>query len=317
MSTYHVPVMLDACMDALAIKPNGVYVDATTGGGGHSAAILRHLSPTGKLICLDQDADALCAAKARLGSPENVDYIHANFRDLAIVLRESAPQGIDGILFDLGVSSYQLDTPTRGFAIRYQGPLDMRMDQHSNSETAAELIDRISEAELVDLLFTFGEEPRARRIAKSIVDSRPITTTEGLVDAVRRAMPSGTRPGQVHPATKVFQALRIAVNQELDVLPVAIRASINALADGGRIAVMSYHSLEDRITKRIFGEGTGKVLAADGWSVTDVPQVLSLVNRKPMIPTDAEIRLNLRSRSAKLRVAEKLASGSAIGRVRQ
>jgi len=313
MSTYHVPVMLDECIEGLNIKPNGIYVDATTGGGGHSIRIHERLSKDGRLICLDQDSDALAAAKVRLGSPQNVNFVKSNFGELGGVIAELAPQGVDGILFDLGVSSFQLDTPQRGFAIRFKGPLDMRMDQTSDGETAADLVNRLPEAELADILFTYGEESRSRRIAKAIVDARPLSTTEDLVDAVRRAMPTGTRPGQVHPATKVFQALRIAVNDELGVLPRAIVAGINGLAENGRIVVMSYHSLEDRVVKRIFTEGAGKSIASDGWSVTDLPKVLELVTRKGISPSDTEQRLNPRSRSAKLRVAERIAAGMLHG----
>lgn len=315
MSTYHVPVMLAECIDGLSIKSGGTYIDATTGGGGHSAAILEKLAGTGRLICLDQDLDALTAAKLRLSSHHNVDFVQSNFGEIAQVISKQAPDGVDGILFDLGVSSFQLDTPGRGFAIRFKGPLDMRMDQTSHAETAADLVNRLPEAELADILFTYGEESRSRRIAKAIVDSRPLVTTDDLVDAVRRAMPTGTRPGQVHPATKVFQALRIAVNNELGVLPTAITGALNGLAIGGRIVVMSYHSLEDRIVKRILAEGAGKAIAADGWTVTEMPKVLNLVTRKGVGPSDAELRLNPRSRSAKLRVAERVSSGliNAVG----
>ncbi|MFM7188426.1 MAG: 16S rRNA (cytosine(1402)-N(4))-methyltransferase RsmH [Armatimonadota bacterium] len=313
MSTYHVPVMLEECIDGLSIKPGGTYVDATTGGGGHSAAILDQLAGTGKLICLDQDRDALASAKLRLGSQQNVCFVQSNFGRIAEVIAEYSPAGVDGVLFDLGVSSYQLDTPGRGFAIRYNGPLDMRMDQESDAETAADLVNRLPESEIADIFFTYGEESRGRRIAKAIVDARPLLTTEDLVDAVRRAMPTGTRPGQVHPATKVFQALRIAVNSELDVLPSAIIGAINALAIGGRIVVMSYHSLEDRIVKRILSEGAGKAIASDGWTVTDRQKVLNLVTRKGVGPSETELRLNPRSRSAKLRVAERMSTDLIIG----
>ena len=309
MSTYHVPVMLNECIDGLNIKLGGTYIDATTGGGGHSVVIHERLSGTGRLICLDQDSDALAAAKIRLGSPENVSFVQANFGDLAKVIAEHASSGVDGILFDLGVSSFQLDTPGRGFAIRFKGPLDMRMDQTSHGETAADLVNRLPEAEIADILFTYGEESRSRRIAKAIVDARPLATTEDLVDAVRRAMPTGTRAGQVHPATKVFQALRIAVNDELGVLPKAVGAAVNGLAVGGRIVVMSYHSLEDRVVKRILTEAAGKSMASDGWTVTDVPKFLELITRKGIGPSDSEQRLNPRSRSAKLRIAERIATG--------
>lgn len=307
--------MLAECIDGLSIRSGGTYIDATTGGGGHSEAILEKLAGSGRLICLDQDLDALAAAKLRLSSYHNVDFVQSNFCEIAQVISKHAPDGVDGILFDLGVSSFQLDTPGRGFAIRFKGPLDMRMDQTSHAETAADLVNRLPEAELADILFTYGEESRSRRIAKAIVDSRPLVTTDDLVDAVRRAMPTGTRPGQVHPATKVFQALRIAVNNELGVLPTAIAGAINGLAIGGRIVVMSYHSLEDRIVKRILAEGAGKAIAADGWTVTEMPKLLNLVTRKGVGPSDAELRLNPRSRSAKLRVAERVSNGliNAVG----
>lgn len=305
--------MLNECIDGLSIKTGGTYIDATTGGGGHSVLICERLAGTGKLICLDQDSDALAAAKLRLGSPGNVSFVQANFGDLTKVIAEHASSGVDGILFDLGVSSFQLDTPGRGFAIRFKGPLDMRMDQTSDGETAADLVNRLPEAEIADLLFTYGEESRGRRIAKAIVDARPLKTTEDLVDAVRRAMPTGTRAGQVHPATKVFQALRIAVNDELGVLPKAIGAAVNGLAVGGRIVVMSYHSLEDRVVKRILTEAAGKSMASDGWTVTDVPKFLDLITRKGVGPSDTEQRLNPRSRSAKLRIAERISTGMLQG----
>ena len=305
--------MLNECIDGLSIKPGGTSIDATTGGGGHSVLICERLAGTGKLICLDQDSDALAAAKLRLGSPGNVSFVQANFCDLTKVIAEHASSGVDGILFDLGVSSFQLDTPGRGFAIRFKGPLDMRMDQTSDGETAADLVNRLPEAEIAELLFTYGEESRGRRIAKAIVDARPLKTTEDLVDAVRRAMPTGTRAGQVHPATKVFQALRIAVNDELGVLPKAIGAAVNGLAIGGRIVVMSYHSLEDRVVKRILSEAAGKSMASDGWTVTDVPKFLDLITRKGVGPSDTEQRLNPRSRSAKLRIAERITTGMLQG----
>lgn len=313
MATYHVPVMLTECIDGLNIRPDGTYLDATTGGGGHSIEILKQLSGHGRLICLDQDKDALSAAQARLGAVNNVSFVQANFGQVASVIAEYAPHGVDGILFDLGVSSYQLDTPSRGFAIRFKGPLDMRMDQTSDSETAADIVNRLPEAELADILYTYGEESRSRRIAKAIVDARPLTTTDDLVDAVRKAMPTGTRPGQVHPATKVFQALRIVVNDELSVLPKAIVGAVNGLTLGGRIVVMSYHSLEDRIVKRILTSGTGKSIASDGWTVNEVPKILELITRKGLSPAESEQRINPRSRSAKLRIAERTALGDLNG----
>ena len=217
---------------------------------------------------------------------------------------------VDGVLMDLGVSSHQLDTPGRGFSFRGMGPLDMRMNGSGDGETAAELLNRLSEAEIARILFTYGEESRSRRIASEIVRRRqikPLATTEDLADAVRGAMPYRTRPGEIHPATKTFQAVRIAVNRELDVLETALREAAASLEVGGRLVVIAYHSLEDRIVKNVFAELSGKRIGSDMPDPEPVAApILTLVTRKPLVPTDDEVRRNPRSRSAKLRVAEKI-----------
>ena len=238
---YHVPVMLAEVLDALNAAPGRRIVDATLGGGGHAVVIAERLAPGGTVIGLDQDKNALdeAARKFAEGPKEvNVRFRQTNFSDIGVALDAEGFAEVDGVLFDLGVSSYQLDTAERGFAIRYVGPLDMRMNQGSG-ETAAELLNRLPESEIVRILFEYGEESRARKIAAAIVRRRqqtPLATTEDLVDAVRDAMPFRTRPGEIHPATKVFQAVRIAVNGELDVLESALRTAAARLAVGGAVS---------------------------------------------------------------------------------
>jgi 16S rRNA (cytosine1402-N4)-methyltransferase len=306
MSAYHTPVLLAEILELMAPAPTKVFVDGTLGGGGHAHAIAERLRPGGLLLGLDQDRDALAEAAIALETVQDTIRLrHANFAQILDAVAAEGLPAVDGVLLDLGVSSHQLDVPSRGFAFRSQGPLDMRMDP-SRGETAAELIDRLSEAELTRVLFEYGEESRARRIAAQIVRARPIATTEALVDAVRRAMPLRTRPGQIHPATRTFQALRIAVNDELGALTRGLHAAVHALAPGGRIAVISYHSLEDRIVKETFNTLSGKRVGSDLPDPTPVPDpVLTIITRKPVIPGDDEIRANPRARSAKLRVAER------------
>ncbi len=304
--SYHTPVMLAECLEALSLGPDKTILDGTLGGGGHSASISEHLGPGGTLIGLDQDPDALDAAGKRLESaPCQVKLVRSNFENIEAALDELKITRVDGVLLDLGVSSYQLDTPGRGFAFRSQGPLDMRMNPETE-ESAAELLMRLSEKEIATILFEYGEENRSRRIAAEIVRARPLKTTEDLADAVRRAMPGGTRPGQVHPATKTFQAVRIAVNDELGVLERGLQASVNRLNPGGRLVVLSYHSLEDRIVKTTFNTLSGKREGSDFPDTAPLPEpTLTVLTKKPLGPTDDEVRRNPRARSARLRVAEK------------
>ncbi|GAB4453624.1 MAG: 16S rRNA (cytosine(1402)-N(4))-methyltransferase RsmH [Armatimonadaceae bacterium] len=311
MSAYHTPVLLAETRDALTLAPGRRVVDATLGGGGHTQEIVSRIAPGGTLIALDQDPDALQEAQRAVVVPESVTvhWVRTNFAGIATAVQESGVGEVDGVLFDLGVSSHQLDTAERGFAIRYTGPLDMRMDPESDAETAADLLNRLPEAEIARILFEYGEEARSRRIAAEIVrrrNTKPLETTEDLVDAVRGAMPMRTRPGEIHPATKTFQAVRIAVNRELEVLEQALHAAIRVLAPGGRLVVISYHSLEDRIVKNILAEQSGKRTGSDLPDPTPPPPPqVRLATKKPVTPTEDEVRRNPRARSAKMRVAEK------------
>jgi 16S rRNA (cytosine1402-N4)-methyltransferase len=314
MSVYHTPVLLEEVLEALNLAPGKRIVDATLGGGGHAQEIAKKIIPGGTLIGLDQDQDALTEALPVLteavGGQAAVRLRQTNFAEIASAVTAEGLSGVDGILMDLGVSSHQLDTARRGFAFRYNGPLDMRMNAESEDETAADLLNRLPEAEIARILFEYGEEDRSRRIASEIVRRRsqkPLETTEDLVDAVRGAMPFRTRPGQIHPATKTFQAVRIAVNRELDVLETALRGAAEILAEGGRLAVISYHSLEDRIVKNVLAELSGKRIESDLPSPTPLPApVLKLVTKKPVVASEREVRDNPRARSAKMRIAERI-----------
>lgn len=254
----HRPVMLDECIENLAIKPDGIYVDGTAGGGGHSFAIASRLID-GKLIAIDQDEAAIAAAGARLAPlGERARVVRNNFRNLAQVCAELGIDGIDGLLLDLGVSSYQLDTPERGFSYQADAPLDMRMDKR-NPLSAYEVVNTYSQEDLRRILFEYGEERFAPRIASAICRAReeaPIQTTGELVELIKKAMPSAARDGG-HPAKRSFQAIRIEVNAELDVIAPAIRSAVNLLRPGGRIVIITFHSLEDRIVKQTFADLTG------------------------------------------------------------
>lgn len=307
MNSWHVPVLLEPVLETLAVRIGGRYVDGTLGGGGHAAAVAERVGPEGVVLGIDQDPAARARAGERLAPfADRVRIAAGNFSEVVRIVDEHGLRPVDGILLDLGVSSHQLDTADRGFAIRHLGPLDMRMDSESEGIDAAELLNTFSEAEIARILFEYGEESRSRRIAAEIVRARPLRTTEDLVDCVRRTMPFRTRPGEIHPATKVFQAVRIAVNRELDVLREAIDAAVSVLAPGGRLVVISYHSLEDRIVKESFRRWAGMREGNDLPTVEPDPEpVLKIVTRKPVVPTESEIRVNPRSRSAKLRCAER------------
>lgn len=307
MEFYHLPVLLNECIEALAIRPEGMYLDGTAGGGGHSQAIAQRLG-TGRLISLDQDPDAVAAASRRLeGLPARV--IKANFRQTKQVLEELGVAGLDGALLDLGVSSRQLDDAARGFSYLEDAPLDMRMSQ--TGPTAADLVNTAPREELCRILQEYGEEPHAWAIAGRIVARReatPILTTLQLADTVAGALPPAVRRKHKNPSRRVFQALRIAVNGELDALSEGLDAIFDSLVPGGRLAVITFHSLEDRLVKRRF--------AAWATACTCPPEYpvcvcggkarARLVNRKPIAPSEAEQQQNRRSRSALLRVAEKL-----------
>ncbi len=301
----HKPVLYKEIIHALQPKSSGRYVDGTIGAGGHARGVLEACAPDGHLLGLDVDPQALALARETLAPYEQrVTLAQASYASVLDEMRALDWDAVDGILLDLGVSSMQLDAPERGFSFQYDAPLDMRFNPESGP-SAAELLNSESEADLADLLFKYGEEPRARMIAKMILSARPITTTTELAAIVKRAYPGRSR---IHPATRTFQALRIAVNNELGTLGTALPRAVQALRPGGRLAVISFHSLEDRIVKDFFRrESKDQVnppyeqLYAEERKAT-----LKEINRKPITPGEDEIRENPRARSAKLRVAERL-----------
>ncbi len=303
---YHLPVLLDETIDALNVLPNGTYVDGTAGGGGHSYAIASRLTD-GRLFSLDQDPDAIAQASARLaGLPATV--VRRNFRYMDDVLREQGIDKVDGVLLDIGVSSHQLDEPERGFSYHTEAPLDMRMSQEGT--TAADLVRDLSEFELADIFFRFGEEKFSRPIARAIVAAReaaPIVTTLQLAEIVKSAVPAAVRRDG-HPARKVFQALRIAVNAELDCLSEALDIAFDRLKVGGRLAVITFHSLEDRMVKQRFLEFCKGCECPPEFPVCICGKTPAgrLVNKKPVEASAEELEKNPRSRSAKLRCIEKL-----------
>ena len=314
--TYHTPVLLKEAVNLLAPRPGGLYVDCTVGGGGHAREILCACGPEGRLVGLDWDDQAILASRERLREfGARVQLVRASYVELERVLMSLGVTTVDGVLFDLGVSSRQFDTPERGFSFQREGPLDMRMNRQPRSErgelgaTARDVLRTASLEELAKIFRVYGEEKRARAIARQIVNERehaPLETTTQLARLVERVL--GPKRGAIHPATRVFQALRIAVNDELNNLKRGLGVATQFLKSGGRLAVISFHSLEDRIVKQFFVEqSTGCICP------TDLPacacgrkQVLRIVTRKPVTPDEVEARANPRARSAKLRVAEKL-----------
>lgn len=309
MEYTHKPVLLNECIKALQIRADGIYVDGTLGRAGHSMEIAQRLT-TGRLLCIDRDLEAISAAGARLAPwKDRVTLVHANFSELGTVLREAGISGADGMLFDLGVSSPQLDDAARGFSYLQDAPLDMRMDQ-SAPLTAKDVVNGRSYEELRRILYEYGEERYAPAIASAIVRERekqPIETTLQLVEIIRHAMPATALREKQHPAKRSFQAIRIAVNGELDELSPMLRAAAEGLNPGGRLAVITFHSLEDRIVKQTMQE-----LARGCTCPPDFPvcvcgkkPVIRLITRKPITADETELKENPRARSAKLRVAEK------------
>ena len=302
--------MRDAVVAVLDPQPGRVFVDATLGGGGHAAALAARLRPDGRLIGLDQDTDALAEAARTLAPFASlVTLVQARFDTLAQVLDERHIETIDGILFDLGVSSYQLDTPARGFSFKDPDALlDMRMNADGGGKTAAELLNALPERELATLIRENSDEHWAARIARFIVERRqksPYTTVGQLVETVLAAMPVAARPDDKHAATRTFQALRIAVNDELSILGHALESAVDRLAKGGTIAVLSYHSLEDRIAKQLFARLSGRG-EGQGPYGTRPPAVLELLTKRPQAPSAEEVAANPRARSAHLRAARRL-----------
>ena len=311
MAFGHKPVLLDECLDALAIRPDGVYVDGTLGRAGHSLEIAKRLTKGGRLICLDRDETAIEAAKLRLADyMDRVTLVHSNFSRVDEVLRELGVAGADGMLFDLGVSSPQLDEAQRGFSYMHDAPLDMRMDQ-SAALTARDVVNDWGYEELRRILFEYGEERYAPAIARAIVKHRqeaPIETTAQLVEIIRGAMPPAALREKQHPAKRSFQAIRIAVNDELGELPPMLKAAAELLNPGGRLAVISFHSLEDRIIKKTLQELSTGCTCPPNFPVCVCGKKpkMKLISRKPITAGEAELVYNPRARSAKLRVAEKL-----------
>ena len=306
----HRSVLLDEAVEALNIRPDGVYVDGTAGGGGHSFAIASKLE-NGLLIAIDQDENAIAAASARLAPlGERARVVRNNFSNLNDVLDQCEIGEIDGLLLDLGVSSHQLDEAERGFAYQNDAPLDMRMDRRQ-SKTAYDVVNTYSEEDLKRILFTYGEERFSGRIAAKIVATRekkPIETTGELADLIKSAIPAAAREGGHHPAKRSFQAIRIEVNAELDVIVPAIESAVSHMKPGGRIAIITFHSLEDRIVKQAFARLASGCTCPKGLPICvcgKKPQV-KVISKKPILPGAVELEENPRARSAKLRVAEKV-----------
>ncbi len=310
MGGIHVPVLFQAVLDGLQVRPGGLYIDATVGGGGHAAGMLAASSPGGRLLGLDRDPAAVEAASVRLVSyAGRVVLVHSSFTRLAEIAHACHFVPADGILFDIGLSSLQLADPTRGFAFKADGPLDMRFDPTAGGLTAAALVNHLSLEELATLLYRYGEERQSRRIAEAIIAARPLHTTKELAVIVERGV---RRRGRIHPATRTFQALRIAVNDELAALEEALPQAVEVLAPGGRLAVISFHSLEDRLVKRFMRRESRDCICPPESPVCICGHraTLRLVMRKPVRPTADEVAANPRSRSARLRVAERIAVSS-------
>ncbi len=306
----HLPVMLEETMERLDVRPGGVYVDATLGGGGHSAEILRRAGPECRLLGIDRDEEALERASRHLESfPGTKVFVHGNHGDLGRIADENGFDSVDGVLIDTGVSSDQLDTAERGFSFRNDGPLDMRMDP-GRGETAADLIARLDAAGLADIFRRYGEEPRAGHVARAVVKARdlaPITTTGQLADIVSRSLGAPGRTRGHHPATRVFQALRMAVNGELEALQAALDAAIARLRPGGRLAVITFESLSDRLVKQCFAAHVGRdvSLQQGGFRWEGALPRMERVDRHAVRPAKSEAEANPRARSAKLRTVRR------------
>lgn len=310
MEFKHVPVMLCECIDNLNIKPDGVYVDATLGGGGHSFEIASHLGDGGRLIGIDQDEQAIAAAKKKLAPFEKkITYVHDNFSNAKNILKNAGADKIDGVLIDLGVSSYQLDEAERGFSYINDAPLDMRMDRRKE-KSAYTVINEYSKQALSDIIFKYGEERWAKRIAEFIDEKRKIRkieTTKELTDIIKAAIPAGARAEGGHPAKRTFQAIRIEVNGELEIIENTILDFADKLNKKGRLAVITFHSLEDRIVKETFLKLSQGCKCPKEFPVCVCGEVSKgkIITKKPIVATEKELEINSRSKSAKLRVFEK------------
>ena len=312
----HIPVLLAECLEQLQLKSQDTFVDATLGGAGHSLEVARQLAPEGVLIGIDQDDAAHAAASKRLNELSDaqrpqIELLHGNFGDMDELLLSAEIPGVDAFLFDLGVSSPQLDTLSRGFSFKENGPLDMRMDPGKQTLTAAEVINTYNATDLTRIIRMYSDEKWASRIAEFIVKQRekaPIETSAELVDVIKAAIPASARRAGGHPAKRTFQAIRIEVNSELTVLRRGLEAAVRWLNPGGRLVVISYHSLEDRIVKETLAAGANRCTCPPDLPVCVCGKkpILEIVTRKPIVPSQDEVKRNPRARSAKLRVAKKL-----------
>ena len=312
MEFSHIPVMLEECIEGLDIRPDGIYVDGTAGGAGHSSAIAARLNEKGRLIALDRDPDAVAVATERLSVYSNASVFHRNYSEIRAVLDELDIDYADGILMDLGVSSFQLDEGSRGFSYHSDAPLDMRMSKEGMS--AADIVNTYSESELARIIFEYGEEKFSRRIASNIVKARetaPIETTLQLADIIRESVPQKARR-EKNPCKKTFQAIRIAVNGEFEHLEKGLEDAFYSLRAGGRLAVITFHSLEDRIVKNYFRNLGKQCVCPPEVAVCRCggQQCAEILTRKPVCPTEEEIKSNSPSRSAKLRVVKKICNAS-------
>ena len=310
MEFKHVSVLLNECIEGLNIKPNGTYVDCTLGGAGHSSHILKNLSKDGVLVGIDQDRDALTAAKDRLKDYDNVRYVHSNFYNIDNILSDLDIEKVDGILMDLGVSSYQLDEASRGFSYMQDAPLDMRMNR-DNDFSAYDIVNNYSEEQLYKIIKDYGEERFAKRIANFIVNAReinPIQTTLELVEIIKNAIPAKARREGPHPAKRTFQAIRIEVNSELKILNKTIEDGVERLNKGGRMVIITFHSLEDRIVKLKYRELENPCTCPKEFPmcVCGKKPTIKVLTRKGLAPSKEEIEENPRSRSAKVRILEKI-----------
>lgn len=307
----HTTVLLKETVDGLNINPEGIYVDCTLGGAGHSEYLVQQLSSKGRLICFDQDLIAIENAKKRLENYlDRVTFVHSNFRYLKEELANLNITKVDGVLYDLGVSSPQLDTPERGFSYHHDAPLDMRMDQTAEL-TAFHVVNEWPYEDLVRIFFRYGEEKFSKQVARKIEEARknaPIETTGQLVELIKEGIPAAARRKGGHPAKRIFQAIRIAVNDELGAAEDSLTDAIDLLNINGRISVITFHSLEDRLTKTIFKEASSLPDLPPGLPIIpeNVKPTLKLITRKPILPSEEELEANNRSRSAKLRIAEKI-----------
>ncbi len=320
MKFEHISVLLNECIDGLGrdgtgrngIKPDGIYVDCTLGGGGHSSEIVKHLSQEGRLIGIDQDIDAINAAGERLKDYSNVTYVHDNFSNIKNIAANLGlePWSVSGFLMDLGVSSHQLDEADRGFSYNYDAPLDMRMDIRQNL-SAYTVVNTYKEEKIAQIIKDYGEERWAKRIAKFICDERekkPIETTFELVSVIKKAVPKAARADGPHPAKRTFQAIRIEVNNELGILEGTVKTMVDLLESGGRILIITFHSLEDRIVKNVFRNLENPCICPRDFPVCVCGRkpLVKVVTRKPIVPSEEELENNHRARSAKLRIIEKL-----------